>query len=224
MSVCAGGATAHGPFAPKVVPFSASLFHAIDHTPYCPPGHHHPGGAADQAAREKAQSRSLRPAVSEPAQGHRSKKPIAAEPDPKHKPAPATKPNAVVEAAKPPIARIQTSHGQVLQDSSPEALAARTAVEQGRTLYRLVVQQTIESDVVQHWSFKNPITSEVPQSNRPQSEILAKAKFLEMGRLKSGALFVTRLTSDTDGKGVGIEVITIPEAVQCERFELSPRS
>jgi hypothetical protein len=98
---------------------------------------------------------------------------------------------------------------------TPEALAARTRVLEGSTLYRLGTRTRSQTgEGAQFWSLEHPNTPGYGQRYGIPQENLNSYDFIETATVTPGSEFITRpAPPSTDGlnPGGGIEVV-VPES------------
>lgn len=113
-------------------------------------------------------------------------------------------------------AGIATPYGAAFQAQSAEALAAREAIEGGATLYRGGVLGTSGGPEGQFWALENPLVPGyaqrygVPAANQ-------NFNFIEYGRIKPGAPFITRPAPG--GAADAIEAVVNPNSVKLDGFK-----
>jgi RHS repeat-associated protein len=112
-------------------------------------------------------------------------------------------------------AGILTPYGRAFQATTPEALAAREAIESGATLYRGGVLGQSAGPEGQFWALENPLLPGyaqrygIPAANQ-------NFNFIEYGRIKPGAPFITRPTPG--GAPNAIEAVVDPNSVKLKGF------
>jgi RHS repeat-associated protein len=115
---------------------------------------------------------------------------------------------------------IKTPYGIVKQSNNPAALAARTQVEEGATLYRLGTTGKSEAAEAQFWALEHPNTPGFAQRYGIPAKNIKNANFIEAAKVNPGTPFVTRpapgIGSNTGG---GIEVIVPEGGVHIEWFK-----
>jgi RHS repeat-associated protein len=125
-------------------------------------------------------------------------------------------------ATVPRPAPIQTPHGPAYQAMTPEAIAARGAVENGALLYRqgsFGVQNTANG---QFWSLTNPANSPnyVETMGMPGASNQG-ANWIMSGQLRAGTPFVTRPAPGIGtNAGGALEAVTPPGGVQIQTFTM----
>lgn len=113
------------------------------------------------------------------------------------------------------VANITTPHGVARQASTAEALAARSTVESGATLYRIGTTGVSNTVGAQYWSLENPLSSGYASRYGVPAANIANANFIETATLRPGASFVTRPAPGVgSNRGGGIEVVTNPGGVR----------
>lgn len=113
--------------------------------------------------------------------------------------------------------------GVAVQDISYEALAARQAIEEGATLYKLgTVEKNIGGSQAQFWSLENPILNP-NYANDYGLPFNTTPDFLQTGVLKPGANFITR---PAPGLGINnggmIEAVIEENGVLLQGYHYSP--
>ena len=117
------------------------------------------------------------------------------------------------------FAEIKTPWGTALQSPSPEALAARSSVENGATLYRLGTTGKSEAAGAQFWALENPVSPGYAARYGIPAENVAKFNFIETATLRPGTPFVTRPAPGIGtNPGGGIEVVVPPNGVTMRFF------
>jgi RHS repeat-associated protein len=114
---------------------------------------------------------------------------------------------------------IQTPFGVAWQASSLEALAARSQVQQGATMYRLGTMGQSAASEGQFWSLEHPMSpGYAGRYGLPPQNVL-NADFIEASVLRRGAPFVTRPAPAVGvNPGGGIEVVVDPYSVMLRSF------
>ena len=109
---------------------------------------------------------------------------------------------------------VPTPYGDALQSSAPEALAARSQVDQGATSYRIGTIGKSQAAEAQFWSLENPANPGYAGRYGIPPENVANADFIETAALRPGASYVTRPAPAVGTNlGGGIEVVTEPNGV-----------
>ncbi|MGE3467245.1 MAG: RHS repeat-associated core domain-containing protein [Pyrinomonadaceae bacterium] len=113
---------------------------------------------------------------------------------------------------------IATPYGPAYQDSSDEAMAARSAVSSGARLYRRGTLGESSGPEAQFWSLEHPASAGFA-GRYGLSGSSTKYNFFQSGKIKQGQSFVTRAAPKLDGNpGGGIEVVTNPCGVRICSF------
>ncbi len=114
---------------------------------------------------------------------------------------------------------IETPFGQAAQSTDPDAIAARSRVDSGATLYRIGTMGRSQAAEAQFWSLENPSSPGYADRYGLPQQNVANANFIETGTLKPGAPFVTRPAPPVgQNAGGGIEVVTNPGSVDMSYF------
>jgi hypothetical protein len=134
---------------------------------------------------------------------------------------------AVVAAAESPegqqaisnAASVLTPYGPAVQSSTPEAVEALNAVQNGATLYRAGITGVQNTTGAQFWSLTNPLTTSSYANAMGMPNIQAgsgSVPFVMAGQLAPGAQAITRLAPAVAGGGTGgtMEVVTAVNAVR----------
>ena len=102
-----------------------------------------------------------------------------------------------------------------MQEETTEALEAKAAVAEGAPVYRLGTMGASGAAEAQYWALENPMVAQGYASNYgiPEANV-ANADFVEVGTLRPGARFITRVAPG----GTSVEVVTESEGVQLEGF------
>ena len=109
------------------------------------------------------------------------------------------------------IADIETPQGLISQAQTPEALAARSLVENGGLLYRTGTAGKSAVLDAQYWALEPPSAPGFASGYGIPAENVAAADFTATGTLKPGASFVTRPASAV-GANLGGKIEAVVEA------------
>jgi len=121
--------------------------------------------------------------------------------------------NVAAEAAG-----IATPYGRAFQSTTPAAIEARAATEQGATLYRGGVLGRSAGPEGQFWSLENPLGSGYAAKYGIPAENMA-FDFIETATLKPGASFITREAPGLGANAGGaIEIVVNPGGVNVSGF------
>ena len=113
--------------------------------------------------------------------------------------------------AKAPVKGVPTPYGVAEQQMSQAALAARSQVEQGANVYRIGTTGKSQGVEAQFWSLEPPTAPGFAGRYGVPPENVAKANFVEVGKLKPGTPFITRQAPGVGtNPGGGIEIV-VPE-------------
>ena len=113
---------------------------------------------------------------------------------------------------------IATPYGRAFQATSEEALAAKEAIEGGATLYRGGVLGRSAGPEGQFWALENPLLPSYAQRyGLPAGN--QNFNFIEYGRIKPGAPFITR-PAPGGGPNAGIEAVVDPNSVKVNGFHM----
>ncbi|SKA66676.1 RHS repeat-associated core domain-containing protein [Pantoea ananatis] len=115
---------------------------------------------------------------------------------------------------------VETPYGPATQSTAPEALAARSQVENGATLYRVGTTGRSETVGAQFWALEHPHSPGYANRYGIPQENVDRSNFLMTARLKPGAEFVTRPAPGVGENLGGIEVVVPPDAVDIQNFNL----
>jgi filamentous hemagglutinin len=117
------------------------------------------------------------------------------------------------------FAEIGTPWGSALQSSVPEAMAARSSVENGANLYRLGTVGRSEAAEAQFWALEHPLNPGYAARHGIPPSNVAKFDFIETATLKPGTPFVTRPAPGIGtNPGGGIEVVVPNNGVTMKYF------
>ena len=123
------------------------------------------------------------------------------------------------EAAESTVLRVATPYGPAIQSDAPAALAARSQVEGGATLYRIGTMGKSAAGEAQFWSLENPLSPGYAARYGIPAENVSAADFLEAATLKPGSPFVTRVAPGVGANGGGaIEAVVEPGGVTLQTF------
>lgn len=112
-----------------------------------------------------------------------------------------------------------TPYGPALQSSDAVAIAARTQVENGATLYRVGTTGKSQAAEAQFWALEHPSTPGFAQRYGIPAENVQNLNFIEAATLKPGTTFVTRPAPGVGTNvGGGIEVVVPEGGVQMKWF------
>ena len=114
---------------------------------------------------------------------------------------------------------VVTPYGSALQSTDTAALAARSQVEKGATLYRVGTTGKSQAVEAQFWALEHPSTPGFAERYGIPAENVKNLNFIEASTLKPGTTFVTRPAPGvgTNGGG-GIEVVVPQGGVQMKWF------
>jgi RHS repeat-associated protein len=120
---------------------------------------------------------------------------------------------------------VETPYGAALQENSSAALAARSDVEGGATVYRIGTTLKSQATEGQFWSLENPATPGYAARYGLPAENVANADFVESGVVPDGTSFITRGAPGIgENGGGGIEVVVPSGGVQSTGFSyLGPK-
>jgi hypothetical protein len=120
---------------------------------------------------------------------------------------------------------ISTSRGKAWQSKTTEAIEAVGEVQQGATLYRVGTLGNSHAAEAQYWSLENPAdylndpAAFAEKFGIPAEHLSDGTMFIETGKMKGGAEFITREAPGAGSNGGGaIEVVTDKSSVQVETF------
>jgi len=114
---------------------------------------------------------------------------------------------------------VATPYGDALQSADAAAIAARTQVEQGATLYRIGTMGKSQAAEAQFWSLENPASPGYAARYGIPAENVANSNFIETATVKPGTTFVTRQAPGVgENPGGGIEVVVPSGGVQMKSF------
>jgi LysM repeat protein len=120
---------------------------------------------------------------------------------------------------KAPSKGVATPYGLAEQQMSKAALAARNQVEQGASLYRIGTTGKSQGVEAQFWSLEPPTAPGFAARYGIPPENIAKANFVEVGKLKPGTPFITRQAPGVGSNpGAGIEIVVPENSVQVNCF------
>jgi hypothetical protein len=106
---------------------------------------------------------------------------------------------------------IATPHGAAVQGLSETALAARSQVQQGATLYRVGTTGRSGAAEAQFWALEHPSTPGFASQYGIPPANIQNLNFIEAGTLRPGTPFVTRQAPPVGSNlGGGIEIV-VPE-------------
>jgi RHS repeat-associated protein len=107
---------------------------------------------------------------------------------------------------------VSTPYGLAKQSLQKAALAARTRVQGGETMYRIGTTGKSQAAEAQFWALEHPFTPGFAQRFGIPPENVLKADFVEAATIRPGSPFVTRVAPAVGtNSGGGIEVV-VPEA------------
>jgi hypothetical protein len=122
------------------------------------------------------------------------------------------------EAPLTTVAEIATPYGRAYQSATAAAAEARTAAQQGATLYRGGVLGRSAGPEAQFWSLENPLSPGYAAKFGIPAENVA-FDFVETATLRPGATFITREAPGLGANGGGaIEVVVNPGEVSMTGF------
>ncbi|MCG3188109.1 MAG: hypothetical protein IOMNBAOH_02833 [Rhodocyclaceae bacterium] len=125
----------------------------------------------------------------------------------------------VAKAAK----GIATPYGVATQSQKAAALAARTEVEGGATLYRIGTTGKSQAAEAQFWSLQHPLSPGYASRYGLPAENVLNANFIEAATLRPGTSFITRPAPGIGSNvGGGIEVVVPSGGVQMKWFTGMP--
>ncbi|MEO7065620.1 MAG: putative Ig domain-containing protein [Rhodanobacter sp.] len=114
---------------------------------------------------------------------------------------------------------ISTPYGDALQSSNADALAARSQVDQGATLYRYGTTSKSHAAEGQFWSLEIPTNPGFAERYGIPPANVENANFIETAILRQDAPYITRPAPGVGANpGGGIEVITEPNGVKMIYF------
>jgi hypothetical protein len=125
---------------------------------------------------------------------------------------------------KAPLVRyapVQTPFGAAYQSLSPEAIAARSEVQNGATVYRIgtMGRSTATPAEAQFWALEHPYAPGFADGYGVPQQNINNADFIEMGVVETGADFVTRPAPGIGAnKGGRIEVVVAPNGVRLRAY------
>jgi RHS repeat-associated protein len=119
----------------------------------------------------------------------------------------------------PTGAKVATPYGPAVQADTVTALAARTKVEKGATLFRIGTTGKSAAGEAQFWALEHPMSPGFAQRYGIPPENITNANFIEAATLKPGTPFVTRPAPGFGpNPGGGIEVVVPSGGVQLKSF------
>jgi len=121
---------------------------------------------------------------------------------------------------------IATPYGNAIQELSSDAIAAVDKVNNGATMYRIGTLGRSQAGEAQFWALENPLSN--PQAFAKKYgmpiENIQNANFIEMGTIKPGVNFITRMAPPAPGNplgwGGGIEVVVPANGVRLSIFSV----
>jgi hypothetical protein len=114
---------------------------------------------------------------------------------------------------------VGTPYGAANQSDSPTALAARTKVKNGSTLYRMGTTGRSETSGAQFWALEHPSTPGYAGRYGIPQENIDNSNFIMTAKLKPGGDFVTRPVPEIgNNPGGGIEVVVPSDGVNIITF------
>jgi hypothetical protein len=117
------------------------------------------------------------------------------------------------------FSQISTPWSVAVQATTPEALAARSLVEEGATLYRVGTMGKSAGAEAQFWSLENPSNPGYAARYGIPPENVANIDFIETATLNPGTQFITRPAPGFGtNPGGGIEVVLPPNGVTMKYF------
>jgi hypothetical protein len=115
------------------------------------------------------------------------------------------------DAAARRIEPVATPYGPASQAATAEAMAARQAVTEGATLWRIGTTGRSAAAEAQFWSLEHPLSPGFVARYGIPPQNVANANFIEAATLRPGTSFVTRVAPPVGtNPGGGIEVV-VPE-------------
>ncbi len=118
---------------------------------------------------------------------------------------------------------ITTPYGIATQGKAVGALAARSEVSNGATLYRIGTTGKSQAAEAQFWSLENPLSSGYANRYGIPAANVSNANFIEAATLNPGTPFITRAAPGIGGNvGGGIEVVLPSGGVQMKWFTGMP--
>jgi uncharacterized protein RhaS with RHS repeats len=118
---------------------------------------------------------------------------------------------------------IATPYGLAAQSDSVAAIAMRTEVEKGATLYRIGTTGKSQAAEALFWSLQHPLSANYASKYGLPAENVLNANFIEAAILKPGTPFVTRTAPGIGANvGGGIEVVVPSGGVQMKWFSGTP--
>jgi hypothetical protein len=117
------------------------------------------------------------------------------------------------------VAPVATPYGPAFQATRSEAMAARHAVAEGATLWRIGTTGRSAAAEAQFWSLEHPLSSGFAARYGIPAGNVARANFIESATLRPGTAFVTRVAPRVGSNpGGGIEVVVPPGGVTMSSF------
>lgn len=118
---------------------------------------------------------------------------------------------------------IPTPHGVAVQSEQAQALAARSEVQGGATLYRMGTTGKSQAAEAQFWSLEHPLAQGYAGRYGLPAENVSHANFIEASTLRQGTPFITRPAPGIGSNiGGGIEVVVPSGGVQMKWFTGMP--
>jgi hypothetical protein len=106
---------------------------------------------------------------------------------------------------------VSTPYGPANQSMTPQALQARTQVQNGAQLYKMGTLGPSNGTESQFWSLENPLLNPnyAQQYGIPAQNVSSSQTFLLVGQLKEGAIFITRSAPGVGSNlGGSLEIVT----------------
>lgn len=121
------------------------------------------------------------------------------------------------------LSAIKTPYGNAKQSFSDAALAAKYSINSETPLYRVGAIGENAASEAQFWSLQNPGKLTINDFARnygvPEKNIRGTRMFIEVGKLKPNASFITREAPGYGlNQGGAIEVVTNPNSVKLESY------
>lgn len=130
-------------------------------------------------------------------------------------------PLGLCKCPKDRIEGVETPYGVAKQSKSPAAVAARTDVEEGATLYRIGTLGKSQTAEAQFWSLEHPFSPGYASKYGIPAENVANANFMEAAILKPGTSFITRPAPGIGSNiGGGIEVVVPSGGINMKWFTM----
>ena len=119
------------------------------------------------------------------------------------------------------LIKIRTPYGEAIQSNTEAAIAARSKVESGATLYRIGTTGKSQAAEAQFWALEHPLSPGFASRYGIPKENVINADFIETATLKPGTPFVTRIAPGVgENIGGGVEVVVTKNGVILKSFNL----